>query len=105
MEIINIETKLISHVIYDIMEKRADVENKLHAPLKRSMSTFEKVEFLDKLSNEFDNFTRLILDIEYIKIQIESLLYKPEIKEKLKNIDDLYRYANVNKHPHIEEYR
>jgi hypothetical protein len=47
----------------------------------------------------------LFLDLEYIKIKIEGLLFKPEIKEKLKNIDDLYRYANVKKHPHIEEHR
>ena len=81
------------------------MEKKIQTPLKRTMPAFKKLEMLDKLSSEFDNFTRLILDIEYIKIQIESLLYKPEIKEKLKNIDDIYRYADVKKHPHIEEYR
>lgn len=105
MEIIKNEIKLISSVIHEIMGKRADVEKKLQTPLKRSLSAFEKVEILDKLSNEFDDYTRLFLDLEYIKIKIEGLLFKPEIKEKLKNSNDLYRYANVKKHPHIEEHR
>ena len=106
MEIIKNEIKLISSVIDEINKKREDVEKKIQTPLKRSLSAFEKVEILDKLSNEFDDYTRLFLDLEYIKIKIEGLLFKSaEIKEKLKNIDDLYRYANVKKHPHIEEHR
>lgn len=105
MEIIKEEIQLISSVIDEINKKREDVEKKIQTPLKRSLSAFEKVEILDKLSNEFDDYTRLFLDLEYIKIKIEGLLFKPEIKEKLKNSNDLYRYANVKKDPHIEEYR
>lgn len=105
MEIIKNEIQLVASVIDATMGKRAEVEKKLQAPLKRSLSAFEKVEILDKLSNEFDKYTMLILDIEGIKIKIESLLYRSEVKEKIKNIDDLYRYAGVKKHPHIEEYR
>jgi BMFP domain-containing protein YqiC len=105
MEIIKNEIQLISSVIDEIDEKRADVEKKLQAPLKRSLSALEKVDIMDNLSSEFDKYTMLILDIEGIKIKIESLLYRSEVKEKLKNIDDLYRYAGVKKHPHIEEYR
>lgn len=106
MEIIKNEIQLVASVIDATMGKRAEVEKKLQAPLKRSLSAFEKVEILDKLSNEFDDYTRLFLDLEYIKIKITGLLFKSaEIKEKLKNIDDLYRYAGVKKHPHIEEYR
>ena len=106
MEIIKNEIKLISSVIDEIMGKREDVEKKIQTPLKRSLSAFEKLERLDKLSSEFDDYTRLMLELEHIKIKIEALMYKSsEIKEKLKNIDDLYRYANVKKDPHIEEYR
>ena len=105
MEIINNELKLISSVIDEIDEKRAYVEKRLQAPLNRSLSAFEKLEIIDKMSSEFDKYTRLILDLEQMKLRIEALLYKSEVKEKIKNIDDLYRYAGINKHPHIEEYR
>ena len=106
MDFIKNEMRLISSVIDEINKKREDVEKKIQTPLKRSLSAFEKLERLDKLSSEFDEYTMLMLDLEHIKIKIEGLLFKSaEIKEKLKNIDDLYRYANVKKDPHIEEYR
>ena len=106
MDFIKNEMRLISSVIDEINKKREDVEKKIQTPLKRSLSAFEKLERLDKLSSEFDEYTMLMLDLKHIKIKIEALMYKSsEVKEKIKNIDDLYRYADVKKHQHIEKYR